>query len=98
MQIAQKPILSDQHLEIHIRSGNDADIYPQVAIRSDWADLPVLERVKQLRLKRQRGLTNLIQEECSAARGSKMSSARPACIGERARDVTEELRARNAVV
>src|SRR5258708_26759821 len=74
-----------------VRCGDDAHVDGLVACASDGLDLAPLEHAQDLRLKIERELAYLVEEDRSAGRRRERALARRDGSGERAALVTEEL-------
>ena len=91
IEVGPEPPALHLVLEVAVRCGNDPDIHLVNAVAANALNLAVLKRAKQLGLKFERQLTDLVQEKSPAV--SHFELARPVAggAGEGACDVPEKL-------
>jgi hypothetical protein len=98
VEIRKKTIFGRESSERDITGRNNSHVDANVSIRSDWTDLAVLHSMEKLLLNCSRRLADFVEEESSVGGGREVASTRVARIGERACDVTEQLRPSEAII
>ena len=91
VEILPKAARLDLVLEIAVRRRDDARRDRDRAVAADARHLPVFEHAQQLGLRRQRQLSDLVEEQCSVARVLERAPAQAIGAGKRAALVAEQL-------
>src|SRR5580692_4344272 len=90
-EVLAKAPLFDRGLEITIRRRDDADVDRHLARRAEGSNGPLLQDAKELGLKRERHVADLVQEDRTPRRLRKEPHVRLLGIRKRAACVTEQL-------
>src|SRR5262249_59917347 len=90
-EVAPEPPEPDRLLEMAVRRRDEADVHLAPAVGADALHHAVLEHAQQLRLERERGLADLVEEQGAPVGQLELSFALGDRAGERAARVAEQL-------
>src|SRR5258708_4960176 len=90
-QVVPEALRLDEVIQRLLSRGNDSDVDLHGPRLADRRDLVVLQHAQKLRLRGQRQLRELVEEQRASVRGSQVSQAGLLSSGESASTMTEEL-------
>src|SRR5205085_877089 len=90
-EVLAELLLAHRLLEAPVRRRDDAHVERDLLLAADATDRPTLERAEELRLRVERELAELVEEDGPAVRAFEGALMRGVGAGERAALVTEEL-------
>jgi len=96
-QILPESTAADFVDEVRVARGQDAHVHVTRARRSDALEISGLEHAQELRLKIERHVRDLVEEQCPTVGELEPSDAVALRVGERPLDVAEELALEDAI-
>src|SRR5262249_62179892 len=91
VEVLAKPVLLDRRLQVAVGRRDEADVEWHLLLAADRTDGPLLERTEELRLERERQVTDLVEQERPAVRLDEQTRVRAPGVGEGAARVAEQL-------